>query len=156
MTEWAIAFGWNWLLVPFAVWFARRFWLATREPGLKYLDHSTIGGHKPRVEPFRITKAHARLLKEWLDHFNYPSLHPEVPPQPQAHLEPSPASHLLQVNRREAMFPWRRFSETWLVTASKAVRESDGLVASKDLHSRFIGMISVAEARRVETEELTK
>ena len=156
MTAWLLSFGWNWALVPVAAWLARRFWLATREPGLKYLDHSTIGATPPRVLPFTIKREHLFLLESWVNHFKYPSLHKDVPPQPQPFVEPAQASHLLQVSRREGMFPWRRFTETWLVTLSKSVRESDGLVADATLHGRFAGMIAVALARKEETEELAK
>jgi hypothetical protein len=40
MTEWAVSFGWNWLLVPFLVWFVRGVCVAYLRPRLKYRLHS--------------------------------------------------------------------------------------------------------------------
>lgn len=46
MTEWAIAFGWNWLLVPVLTWFARGVWVAWTRPRLKYrLHHKVKSGY---------------------------------------------------------------------------------------------------------------
>lgn len=153
MTAWILSFGWNWLLVPVAIWFARRFWLATREPSLKYLDHSRIAISKPLA----LDESSVEWLERWATWLKYPSLrgrpnYPENPPSQPGDLT-HPAS-LLQVMRRERMFPWRRLAETWLVEAKASTREVDGLVADKELHARFVGMIAVADARKRETEEL--
>lgn len=147
LTNWAVSFGWNWALVPVAAWLARGYWRATRERGLKYLQHTTIAA--PKV--YRLTKDDWRLIDQWHDYTAYPSLHPDEPPQPCGRSE-----WLLDVMRREGFFPWRRHTETWLVNYSTAVRESDGEVADVKLHQKLVGMIAVAQARAAETEELTK
>jgi hypothetical protein len=158
MTAWALSFGWNWLLVPVALWFTRRFWLATREPGLKYIEHSAV-----RVSvPFVIDEKQVDYLDKWLTWLKHPSLRgyeggvrypKDPPPQPG---EKFGAAHLLTVRRRERLFPWARNVETWLVQASGSTRESDGELADEKLHRRFLGMIAVADARKSEIEELSR
>lgn len=155
MTNWAITFGWNWLLVPAAIWLARRFWLATREPGLKYIEHTTVRA----AVTFVIDETKIDYLEKWVTWLKHPSLRgyenryaKDPPPQPG---EKFGASHLLTVRRRERFFPWARHVETWLVQSGGATKESDGELASERLHKRLLGMIAVAEARKAETEELS-
>lgn len=149
MTAWLLSFGWNWLLVPVAVYLAWKFWLATREQPLKYLQHSKVSTQRT----VRLTKDHKDLINRWHRHTHYECLEPNEPPQP---CVVGQDTWLLDVLRRERMFPWRRHSESWLVSESSSVRESDGALEQGDTHKRFLGMIAVAEARRVETEELSK
>lgn len=152
MTSWLISFGWNWALLPAAAWLARRYWLATREPSLKYLQHTIVTTSKPYV----FSKKDAGWFRAWHNHCDYTSLYKEEPPQ-----SPSAGrgqrSVLIDVLRRERFFPWRRHTETWLYCSDDtATRESDGELADARLKTRLAGMFLVAEARRAETEELSK
>jgi hypothetical protein len=45
VTSWAISFGWNWLLIPVAVWFAFGLRRALKNPRIKYLDHVEVGSN---------------------------------------------------------------------------------------------------------------
>lgn len=150
MTTWLLSFGWNWALVPVVVWLFRMFWEATREPSLRYIQHSTVSVARGLAVDDLKEAVFAEKLHR---HMAYPSLEPEMPKLP---CPMGVTSHLLTLVRREDAPPWRRRTETWLVTAEKAVRESDGALESGALHKRLLGMIEVAEARKIETEELTK
>jgi hypothetical protein len=45
MTAWAFAFGWNWLLVPVAIWFARGVYNALTRPRIQFLTYTHVSGH---------------------------------------------------------------------------------------------------------------
>ncbi len=149
MTAWALSFGWNWLLFPVAVWLTTRFWKATRQPSLKYIEHTVI----TQAKPFSFSKENVDFLLKMVDHLRWPNLHPTSPPLPESE---KGTTYLLTVLRRERMFPWRRNSETWLVSTGHSTRESDGQMEDGGLHRRFLGIVAVAQARKIETEELTK
>lgn len=153
MTIWAIKFGWNWLLLPAAIYLGRRFWLATREQPLKYLQHTRVTAPTPFLNVGELEKLET-LVRDWIRHLNYPNAYPQTPEAIGSKC--GLASYLLDVMRRERMFPWRRFQESWLVNEVSATRESDGAQADDAMHKRFLGMIAVAEARAAEVEELSK
>jgi hypothetical protein len=49
VTAWLLSFGWNWLLVPIGIWFARGLWLATQRPWLT-IKSITMAGREYIVE----------------------------------------------------------------------------------------------------------
>ena len=61
MTAFLLSFGWNWLLVPVALWFLRGVWRACLLPRVKYLSHTNVPRHgvmirlrrQERLPPFR-------------------------------------------------------------------------------------------------------
>lgn len=43
MTSWALSFGWNWVLVPVAIWFVNGLRKALLNPRVKYCSHTSAG-----------------------------------------------------------------------------------------------------------------
>ena len=151
MTSFLLSFGWNWLLVPVLLYLAHRYYKATREQPLKYLQHTTVTVQKPFAFD---NPDYKKYVIAWGNHFQYRALHPEPPEK--RDFELSETSHLLELMRRERWFPWRYHRETWLVCPDYSTRESDGIQENGPTHKRFLGMIAVAEARKLEIEELSK
>lgn len=64
MTSWALSFGWNWLLVPAAVWFVRGVYVAWTRPWLRCVSVSKAGKdsvlisveRQERMPPWRLLK----------------------------------------------------------------------------------------------------
>lgn len=148
MTVWGFHFALNWLLLPVAVWLGRKYWLATRQPALKYLQHTRVSTSLPGAG---FTKENAELFYNWYNHLRCPELYKTRPPLPN-----TGGSALVDVMRRQESFPWLVVKETWLVSGDSAVRECDGEVAGRRLRESLLGCIAVADARRAELEDLVK
>ncbi len=62
MTSWLISFGWNWLLVPVAIWFLSRLYAVLLNPRIKYVTHSKATGSK-----YFLTVNRQNRLPPWLN-----------------------------------------------------------------------------------------
>lgn len=60
MTGWLFSFGWNWLLVPTAVWFTRGVYVAWVRPRIKLLSASKAG-----KEGTLLTVQRQEMLPPW-------------------------------------------------------------------------------------------
>ena len=75
MTSWLLSFGWNWLLVPVAIWFLRGVYVAWARPRLKYLSHTkTKCGIIVRLERQELLPPWRMRTEEWVltEANNYP------------------------------------------------------------------------------------
>ncbi len=67
MTNFLLSFGWNWLLVPVAIWFLNGLRKAVLLPRVKYCSHTnTSGGVLARVRRQERLPPWRNLEEEWL------------------------------------------------------------------------------------------
>lgn len=60
MTGFLLSFGWNWLLIPAAIWFANGLRKALLNPRIKYVSHTPAAKHGKLV-----TLRRQELLPPW-------------------------------------------------------------------------------------------
>ncbi len=110
-----------------------------RTPPIRYLTHDAV-----ERAALRLADVPAHLLQAWHDFKEYPHSYAsrglKVPPP-----EPAALPAKIVEVARGGLFGAQR--EAWLVTADRAVREADGVVADEDLEARLRGILEVAEAR---------
>jgi hypothetical protein len=53
VTAWLLSFGWNWVLIPAAAWFARGVYIAWTRPWLKCVSVSKLKGDRALVTVMR-------------------------------------------------------------------------------------------------------
>ena len=143
MTGWILSFGWNWALVPVAIWFARGIWVAYLRPELKYLSHTSFTKKVDFISD-----------EERENNARYPSLYPKRPGGYDVSFS------LITIKRQELLPPWRLLDETWLLSvaptgATIAYLEGDGW-QHYAIGKKLSGMMLVVQARAQELEDLSK